>query len=274
MRAVAPTVPTAGGSPVSPPARTSPWLKMLVGCGVGCGVVVLLAAAGFFAAGWWAVAPGAQVDTGRIAGGESLGVVRSGRLADDPGVRELIENAVVAVQRASNERNREVMPEPLRWMQGLGQARGGSAGLGLWIPREITVTVERGDRPGHPGVVCALNLSAFPRLVRFVIELAKKPGTGGEAPIHYRGRRIDLLNEACVSSAGGTLLFATDLAAMKRALDRLDGRPRARTAGAGGGVCERGALGRVRRLPRRGRRVGLGRRGAARPPPSRGGGGR
>ena len=116
MRAVAPTDPAAGGSAAPLPARTSSWLKVLIGCGIGCGVVVLLSAAGFFAAGWWAIALGRQIDTGRIAGGELLGVVRTGRLADDLGVRELVGNALAAVQRASSERNCEVMPEPLRWM--------------------------------------------------------------------------------------------------------------------------------------------------------------
>lgn len=206
------------------PAGAGPWLKVLLGCAIGCGVVAVL---GFLAIGggfWWLVSPGEQVETGRVVGGESVGVIHVTGLDDDPGTRALLTRAVVEMQRASDRQRATEMPEQLRWIQEMGRAQsGGASGLEMWIPREVTVAIEPGE-DGEPAFVVALNLSMFPRLIRTMVrQIARTADAGGPLRESHRGYEMEVFPEGgALAFADSTLLFASRAEALRRALDRLE----------------------------------------------------
>lgn len=221
-----PTIPPPA-SPAPPQSGASPWLKLLLGCAVGCAVVGLLV---FLAVGggmWWLVSPGEQVATEGVAGGESQAVVHVRGLNDDPGTRALLDRAVVAMQRAVDRRRAEEMPDALRWLEQIGRAqRGGATGLGMWIPRSVTVTVEPGE-DGESVVLVALNLATFPRMIRMMVgQIARAEDEGGPARERYRGYDIDVFPDSpALAFAGSTLMVATRPEAVRRAIDRLEDGP-------------------------------------------------
>lgn len=223
------TAPASSPTPPLPAPRqpTSPWLKALFGCAIGCGVLALLA---FLAAGagmWWLVSPGEQVATAGVAGGESLAVVHFAGLNHDPGVRELLTRTFLEMQRAADRQRAEETPEALRWLEEMSRAQSDPSGLAMWIPRELTVAVERGA-DGEPAYLVALNLASFPRLIRTVVrQIARSGEAEGEvARERHRGHEIEILGPGgALGFAGSTLLFASEPALMRRALDRLDDGP-------------------------------------------------
>lgn len=213
--------------PPSRPARTSPWLKALFGCAIGCGVLVVLALLAGGAGVWWLVSPGEQTATEGVAGGESVGVIHFGGLNRDPGTLELLTKAMVEMQRAADRASAEGTPEAVRWLQEMGRAQSGSGGLSMWIPRELTVALERAE-DGEPAFLVALNLAAFPRLIRTVVRrVARSAEAGGEmARERHRGHEIEIFPEGgALTFAGSTLLFASAPEVMRRALDRLEDGP-------------------------------------------------
>ena len=223
---------TSPTNPIPPPTGppqpgASPWLKLLLGCAVGCAVVGALV---FLAVGggmWWLVSPGEQVATEGVAGGESQAVVHFGGLNDDPGTRALLDRAVVAMQRAADRQRAEEMPDAVRWLEQLGRAQsGGATGLGMWIPRDVTVTVEQGE-DGESVVLVALNLAAFPRMIRMMVrQIARAEDEGGPVRKRYRGYDIDVFPDSpALAFAGSTLLVASRPEAVRRAIDRLEDGP-------------------------------------------------
>jgi hypothetical protein len=227
------TSPTlAPPAPPTPPkpAGASSGLKLLLGCAIGCaavGLLVFLAVGGGF---WWLVSPGEQVETERVAGGESRAVVHFGGLNDDPGARALLNRAAVAMQRAVDRQRGEEMPEALRWLEELGRAQGGGAGgLGMWVPREVTLTVESGEgEEGGEGVfLVAVNLAAFPRMIRTIVrQVARAEEEGGPVRQRHRGYDIDVFpGGGALAFAGSTMMFASRPEALRRALDRLEDGP-------------------------------------------------
>ncbi len=223
-------------STVPEPKPDKRWLKPLLACAIGCGALALLLVLAAGAGFWWLISPGDQRETRGIAGGESAGVIHFG-LRGDPGVRELAAKAVLEIQRAGDRARGAETPEAIRWLEEIGrQQQGGAGGVTMWIPREMTVAIEPVPG-GESDLVAAVNLAAFPRLIREVVERAA--GGSGERREH-RGHRYELLaGERSLGFAGSTLLFASTPEAMERALDRLEDGPEpgpmtARLAAAGG----------------------------------------
>lgn len=209
----------------APPAKAGPWLKALLGCAIGCGALALLAVLAAGAGFWWLVSPGEQVATEGIAGGESLAVVHFAGLNDDPGVRELLTGAWWEMQRAADRRRAEESPEALRWLEEMGRAQSNPSGLAMWIPRELTVAVERGA-DGAPAYLVAVNLASFPRLIRTLVRQVARSAEGEVARERHRGYEIEVLGPGgALSFAGSTLLFASEPELMRRALDRLEDGP-------------------------------------------------
>lgn len=211
---IPPTVPE--------PKPDKRWLKPLLACSIGCGALVLLLVLAAGAGFWWLISPGDQRETRGIAGGGSAGVIHFD-LRGDPGVRELAAKAVLEIQRAGEAARSAETPEAVRWLEELGrQQQGGAGGITMWIPREATIAFEPVPG-GESDLVVAVNLAAFPRLIREVVERAA--GGSGERREH-RGHRYELLaGDRSLGFAGSTLLYASTPEAMERALDRLEDGP-------------------------------------------------
>ena len=93
-----PAVPprTAGPAAAPPaPSRSSPWLKILLGCGLGCGGLLLIGILAVGYGAWWITSSGKQIRT--TADFRAIGIRfhiesldRDGVVMDKDGLVELI----------------------------------------------------------------------------------------------------------------------------------------------------------------------------------------
>ena len=64
--------------------------KVLIGCGIGCGVIVLIFLLLTGLGVWWMFSTGDQVSTNRILGPRSLGAIKVENISENQGAMELI----------------------------------------------------------------------------------------------------------------------------------------------------------------------------------------
>ncbi len=213
-------------SPAVPPPQKRRGLgkteKIVLGCALGCGGLLLigflLAASGFY----WFVAPGEQIATERIVSPDAIGAIDVRRSIEDPGLSAMMTNFFLEVQKASREQ--QEMPPSLRWMQNM-QGRP-DQGLKMWMPKGLTLTVEP-DAENEPAWVAAVNLRSFPRLIRTMIGMFNEDeGSGDVVTIPYGKYSIERMGNQepiYLTFDGGTMLLAENLEVLERVLDRLGG---------------------------------------------------
>jgi hypothetical protein len=197
--------------PQAAPA-TSGWMKLAVGCAVGCGVVIVVALLAGGLGGWGLVAPGEQRRTAAVTSPASSGSFQVGDLGGDPGVIAVFDRLILESQR----QQQQDMPP---WLAGLQRAGAGGAspstGIRMMLPREATVSFEPSATGGDPEVVVAVNARGLTRLLDMML-------TDGVVGSH-RGHEIARIDDdGWGAFAGGTFLFATEEAALRAAIDRLE----------------------------------------------------
>lgn len=207
--------------------RSRPFDKVLIGCALGCGLVIILGVLGAILGISWLLSAGEQVATAEIVGTDSIGFVHLDQTVRDPGVSAMLRNFWLEAQRAENQRQKEELPESLGWLQDLSAAQqGGVAPLEIFLPREMTVALEPGPHDGEPEIVVALNLRALPRLGRvFFATLSDRMSPEDDSePDSYRGHPVHPLGDdsGTVAFVGSTILFASETAAVRRAIDRIE----------------------------------------------------
>lgn len=196
--------------------------KVLIGCAVGCGILVvigILAAAG---GAYWFFSPGEQVATDAIAGDDSLAMVHMTELADDPGAQALLTKVLVRFDEISRRQQQENLPESMRWISNLPRQSPSSRDLAMYIPKEVTLTLERSDHGGRPDFVVAANLRTMVRPIKAGLALI---GRGeGDPNFHSQHRGHDVYHmehNAFVGFVENTLLFSDAAPALERAIDRI-----------------------------------------------------
>lgn len=210
--------------------------KVLIGCGIGCAVLILAVVFAVAFGTLWVFTPGQQAATDAIADDSSLGVVRLHELADDEGTQELFTRVLARVDEVSRERQREELPDGLRWLSDLQAQQSNPAGLNMLIPKEMTVAFEQAaDGEGVDWVV-AFNPRTMVRALKAILSLASR---GDEDP-QLRSQYLEhdtyrFEEDAHLAFVGSTVLFASSRIALERAIDRIEsGAPgvSARTDGA------------------------------------------
>ncbi len=201
-------------------------MKVLIGCGVGCGVVAVAAVVAGVLGFFWLISPGKQTPTDAIVGDDSLGAIRVEDLAEDPGARQLVTRVLTRMQEIDRRHQAEDLPPSLRWLQELQQSPS-AQDIEMFIPREVTLTFERAAAGEEPHIVVAFNLRGLVRLVQQVLALAARAEGPGGDPVKtvYRGHEIFILDpqeETVLAFVGGTLLFSDHPEAVKRAIDRIE----------------------------------------------------
>ncbi len=143
--------------------------RLLIGAGIGCGALILLFFVVSFSIGYYLYMPGDQVSTTRVLDRDSMAVFRLENLGQDGGVSDLLETVMEEIHRMDRERQKD-LPGFARFLADLrrGYSKKDLEGMKTFLPREVTVSLEEVPGQEDPEAVMAVNLSRFPRLIRFV----------------------------------------------------------------------------------------------------------
>ena len=207
--------------------------KVLIGCGIGCAAVILLAAMAATFATLWVFTPGEQVATDAIADEASLGVIRLHELADDPGTQELITRVLERIEAAGRQQRREQLPESLRWISDLQGQQVNPAGLNMLFPKEMTIAYEEAADGATFHYVVAVNPRTMVRVFKTMFDLISRSDDSPNLRADYQGHpAYQLEGDAHLAFVRSTVLFSDSRQALERAIDRLAASPVRRAAGA------------------------------------------
>ena len=177
-------------------------MKAAIGCAVGCGALAVVAVLAAAAGAWWFVRPGEQRRTAAVASASANGAFHVGDLGADEGMVALLDRLILETQR----QQQGDLPPWLASMQRASAAGSSpSTGFRLLLPREATVSLEPSADGGTEAVVVAFNPRGMTRLLALAL----------------KGEGVD-----------GTFVFASEEAALRDAVDRLEAGVAATTAGA------------------------------------------
>ena len=197
--------------------------KVLIGCGIGCAALILLAVLGLAFGSMWFFTPGEQVATDVIADDASLGVVRLHELADDPGTQQLLARVLQRINEAGREQQREQLPPSLRWISDMQTTQSSPAGVNMFIPKEMTIAYEQAGDGSSVDFVVAANPRAMVRMFKTMLGMISRGDDGREVRSEYRGHPVYALEEtAHLAFVRSTVLFASSRRALERAIDRVE----------------------------------------------------
>lgn len=200
--------------------------KLLIGCGVGCGVLILAAVVAGGIGAFWFFSPGEQVATERIVGEESLGVVRMNELATDPGTQELLTKVGQALTDLNRRQQEAVLPDEMKWLTRF-QRPTSAREFNRFIPKEATLVFEpAADADGAPELVFAANFRTMVRPIKAMIALMARGESAEGFRTEYRGNDVYLIpldkgETAPVTFVGSTFLVASSRTSLERAVDRI-----------------------------------------------------
>ena len=215
--------------PAPPPTKAGKmpfWGKALLVTGLGIAgimLISLLAVCGVF---YWLFAPGKQVPTISVVGPESEAVFCFDNSEGDPGLSSMISKLLLEMQQAQHQIQREQMPESFRFLLDLQhrQNKKNMQGMGMYIPRDVTVTVEKvpGDELRHNFV--AFNPSMFTGMVKLIFKSIPSLAPAGEIQVlEHNGHQYTVMKDgSSIAFVGGTIVWATEGEYMPKALDRID----------------------------------------------------
>ncbi len=196
--------------------------KVLIGCGIGCAALILVAVLGVSFGTMWFFTPGEQMATEVIADDGSLGVVRLHELAEDPGTQQLLTRVLERINEAGREQQREQLPPSLRWISDFQGQQSDTAGVNMLIPKEMTIAYEEAEDGSGVDFVAAANPRTMVRMVKTMFSLVSRGDDAGQMRSDYRGHAAYELEEgAHLAFVRSTVLYASSRRALERAIDRL-----------------------------------------------------
>ncbi len=200
--------------------------KVLIGCGIGCGVLFLTVLFGGTFGTLWLFSTPEQAATDAIVGADSLAVVRLHELADDPGTQALLDKLLERLDEVNRQQQEENLPPSMRWLSDLqSQQRSTAKDMNPIIPREMTIVFERdpGDED-TPRFVVAANPRMMVRLFKTTLGLVGRLGDGEQISSEYRGHEVYHFggDEGALAFVRGTVLFSDSRAVLETAIDRLE----------------------------------------------------
>jgi hypothetical protein len=201
--------------------RPPPWTRILIGCALAFGAVLLVGFALAIYGVYWAVSPGRQVPTMAVVGPDSVGVVRLDRASTDAGMQDLLQEVMTAIQRAQLAAEQGKVPP---FIEGLKrwQLAQPSGGYGMWLPAEATLSLEPRGEDDEPRWVVAVNFRHFVRPVRTMIEQSVGSDPKTRVIVHRENRILAPRSGPAVCFTGGTLLVADRAERLTALLDRVD----------------------------------------------------
>lgn len=201
--------------------------KVLLGCAVGCGVLIV---AGLIAGGlgaFWFFTPGKQIATEKIVGAESVGVVRMNELATDAGTQALLTKVLTELNELNRQQQREALPEELRWLTRF-QRSPRARDFNQFIPKEATLVLEPAAGEGETPFVAAVNFRTMVRPIKAMFAMIGRAEDREGAVTRHRGHEIYRLDDGdgdapTFAFVGSTLLISNRKEALETAIDRIEG---------------------------------------------------
>jgi len=220
MSATNPPPPAPAPPAPAPAQKSSPgWLKWLIGCGIGCGVIVVIIIGLAVAGMWWLSSPGEQIETEAVIADESVAIMHFDG-EDLSGFSDMANHFFDEFQEQQSRVRQSELPEELRWIERLQsmQQRDAAAEMAVFLPYEMTFTI--GDSPSGSDEISfigAANFRQFVRPVRMMLNNAAQDSSTfkGHKILHIGDRETLCFYE-------GTVILASDIRIMEQTLDRID----------------------------------------------------
>ena len=215
-------------APRPPPARGGipSWGKALIATGLGCGVVGFIVLLCIIGLTLWMLLPGRQIDTTRIAGKGTEAVLVYRNLEGKTAVGALINRFFVEMQKAQSEVQQQQVPESLRWLVDLQgrQNQKSMAAMRVYIPREVTVTIEGGGGDYVRNTFVAVNPSMLTGMFELMFEATAGMTPDAKPRSHNGHDYLVMKNDSAICFHGGTVLWVQMAEGMPLLLDRIDGK--------------------------------------------------
>lgn len=210
-----------------PPSKRS-WLeKLLFGCALGCGGLLITFLIAASIGTYWFITPGEQVATANIVGEESVGLVRITELADDPGIEALLGNVLERVDQLNRRQQQRTLPESMQWITQF-QRTAKASDFHKFLPKDATLILEQASTgeagDSEPELVLAANFRTMVRPLKALLSLINRSEGQANLSSEYRGHDIHHFSaDGIASFVGSTLLIASSEAALHKAIDRVEG---------------------------------------------------
>jgi len=202
--------------------------KLLIGCAIGCGGIVLIGiilVAGF---SYWITQPGELMEPARLLGADTTGYAEWTLRSEDPGTERFVE-ALVDLSGRTQTATTPFPPELERYLKGWQDGRN-RKNLKLLFPLVAAWTLRPGDADGRDHHLFSASLKMLGNkmvLVDWMLGWSFVRGDGGEfRKIPYRDDRIYQLHldsgaEPTFFIRGNDMFFTLDLKTAQQAIDRM-----------------------------------------------------
>ena len=207
--------------------------KVLIGCGIGCGVIVLIF---FLLTGlgvWWMFSTGDQVSTKRILGPRSLGAIKVENISENQGAMELINFFFQEAQKHEDRGASADLPQFFEKIRQYQQSRQNPAQWLKYIaPKEITLSISS-DEAGIAHLVVAANFNMGVRMAKTAFKMffsTDEANRGNVIPTPNGNLfKLEIQNpktgvkspRGIIGFHKGTILYSDDIEPAKSGLDKL-----------------------------------------------------
>lgn len=227
-----PLPPNPGGPSKTAGGRTG-CDKLLIGCGLGCGLLVLTFGVFAVVVGMWATRPGTQHETTAVVSPDGVAVMKLRDVAEDTGTQEFLTHFLRTLNEAGREAQRQDLPENLRWIVDMQGSNDSPAGFNMFLPKDLTISIEPRDDDelaalGNPteedefAFVAAVNFRSFVRPIRSLIQWAIEEEAQSEIRHHGDHKMLPMGPNGWATFVDGTFVLSNSYAALVASLDRLD----------------------------------------------------
>ena len=207
---------------------TSKRKKVLIGCGLGCGFLLLLGVGSCIGFGVWINSPGDLLEPTSLVGDATTGYVEWTMQLEDPGTSEFVE---LLISRFQGIRESSGMPLP----GGLGdrlnemQSNRDAKKLRALFPMTVAWTLQPGESPEddlHMVTVSSKKFDHQMTLVDWIVGWAMRRDSDGDVE-KYRGENLyRIVLDGQVSTfaffiRSGDVFVTSDIQAARIAVDRL-----------------------------------------------------
>ena len=204
--------------------------KILIGCGIGCGALVLIGIGSCVGFGIWLNSPGELLEPDQLLGPDTAGYLEWTLRLEDPGTADFVESLLARVQAQQDRGGANLPPIVGAWMM-KNQQKQNEKQIRQFFPTVVAWTME----PGADGADDLHLMSASVQrmahqavLADWVLGMAI--GWADEpVSARHRGERIYLIDDPdrgepwAVFVRRGIVFFTTDETMAREAIDRLAG---------------------------------------------------
>lgn len=207
--------------------------KVLIGCGIGCGTVILLIIIAGVIGAWWFFSSEDQVPTDKILNTGTSAAFRLEDISRDRECMQLVSDLIKEAQRIEHEQSDEQLPEFLKNLRRFSESQQDPTQFLQWLsPKEATASISS-DTAENPVFVIAANFGTGTRMVKMLLNSVF------EGEEHLRDKKIsteygDLYifekrndwntsrpEQDILGFYKGTLIFSNDQEYAVSAMDRL-----------------------------------------------------